>query len=102
MALWKDFKREVRTPLPSHTGSLSSAISPGGTVAANKEVQHVVETINDGTLLKRGPYEHFDYKERVQIAAVHGVAAAVRHYQKLFPTQKVKENSVHTWRNNYL
>ena len=65
----------------------------------------MVETINDGTLLKRGSYEHFDDKERAQTgryAAVHGVATAVRHYQKLFPTRKVKESSVHTWRNNYL
>ena len=65
----------------------------------------MVKTINDGTLLKRGPYEHFDDEERVQIgryAAVHGVAAAVRHYQKLFPTRKVKESSVRMWRNNYL
>ena len=57
MALWKYFKREVKTPLLSPTGSLYSAISSGGTVATNKEVQCVVETINDGTLLKRGPYE---------------------------------------------
>lgn len=105
MALWKYFKREVKTPLPSPTGSLSSAISSGGIVAANKEVQRVMDTINDGTLLKRGPYEHFDDEERAQIgryAADHGVAAAVRHYQKLFPTRKVKESSVRTWRNNYL
>ena len=97
MALWKYFKREVKTPLPSLTGSLSSAIPSGGTVATNKEVQCVVETINDRTLLKRGTYEHFDDKERVQIgryAAVHGIAAAVRHYQKLFITRKVKESSV--------
>ena len=105
IALWKYLKREVKTPLPSPTGSLSRAISSGGIVAANKEVQHVVESINDGTLLKRGPYEDFDDKERAQVgryAAVHGVAAAVRHYQKLFLTRKVKESSVHTWRNNYL
>ena len=102
MALWKYFKREVKTPLPSPTGNLYSAISSGGIVTANKEVQRVVETINDGTLLKRGPYEHFDDEERAQIgrhAAVHRVAAAVRHYQKLFSTRKVKESSVRTWRN---
>ena len=105
MALWKYFKREVKTPLLLPTGSLSSVISSGGIVAANKEVQRVMDTINDGTLLKRGPYEHFDDEERAQIgryAADHGVAAAVRHYQKLFPTRKVKEISVHTWRNKYL
>ena len=65
----------------------------------------MMDTINDGTLLKRGPYEHFDDEERAQIgrcAANHGVAAAVRHYQKLFPTRKVKESSVYTWKNNYL
>ena len=64
-----------------------------------------METINDGTLLKRGLCKHFNDKERAQIgryAADHRVAAAVRHYQKLFPTRKVKESSVRTWRNNYL
>ena len=58
----------------------------------------MVDTINDGTLLKRGPY-HFDDEERAQIGrctADHGVAAVVRHYQKLFPTCKVKESSVRT------
>ena len=44
MALWKYFKREVKTPLLSHTGSLSSAISSGGIVATNKEVQRVMDT----------------------------------------------------------
>ena len=34
---------------------------------ANKEVQCVMDSINDGTLLNRGPYEHFDNEERVQI-----------------------------------
>ena len=78
--LWKYFKREVKAPLPLPTGSLSSAISLGRIVVANKEVQHVMDTINDGTLLKRGPYEHFDDEERGQIGryvADHGVAAAV-------------------------
>ena len=40
-----------------------------------------MDSINDGTLLKRDPYEHFDDEERAQIgkyAADHGVAAAVR------------------------
>ena len=105
MTLWNYFKRGVKTPLPSPTGSLFCVISSSGIVTTNKEVQPVVDSINDGTLLKRGPYEHFDDEERTQIgryAAIHGVAAAVRHYQKLFPTRKVKEHSLHTWRNNYL
>ena len=65
----------------------------------------MMDTNNDGTLLKRGSYEHFNDEERAQIgryAADHRVAAVVRHYQKLFPTCKVKESSVRTWRNNYL
>ena len=56
MALWKYFKQEVKTPLPSPTGSLSSAISSDRIVTANKEVHPVVDTINDGTSLKRGLY----------------------------------------------
>jgi len=45
----------------------------------------VIDTGTDGTLLKRGQYEPFDDEERAQIgryAAVHGVAAVVRHYKK--------------------
>ena len=56
MALWKYFKQEVKTPLQPPTGSLSSAISSGGIITANKGVQPVVDTINDGTSLKRGLY----------------------------------------------
>ena len=43
MALWKYVKREVKTPLPSSTGSLSKAISTDGIVAANKDVQRVMD-----------------------------------------------------------
>jgi len=85
MALWKYFIREVKAPLPSPSGSLSRTISSGGIVAANKEVQHVIDSSMDGTVLKKGPYEHFDDEERAQIgryAADHRVAAAVRHYKK--------------------
>ena len=46
---------------------LDWAISTDGIVAANKEVQHMMDSINDGTLLKRGPYECFDDEERAQI-----------------------------------
>ena len=45
-----------------------------------------MDSINNGTLLKWGPYKHVYDEERAQIgryAADHGVAAAVRHYQKL-------------------
>ena len=45
MTLWKYFKREVKTPLPSPTGSLSKTISTGGIVAANKEVQHMMDSL---------------------------------------------------------
>jgi len=68
-------------------------------VAANKEVQRGMESINDGRQLKRGHYEHFDDKEKAQIGKYstdHGVAAAVRHFQRPFPTCKVKESSVCT------
>ena len=54
----------------------------------------MVDSINDETLLKRGPYEHFDDEERAQIgryAAIHGVAAAVRHYQKLLLLARLKK-----------
>ena len=54
--LWKYFKRaaEVKTSLPSPTGSLY----PEATFscrAATKEIQRVIDTINNGTLYLRGP-----------------------------------------------
>ena len=58
----------------------------------------MIDSGTDGTVLKRGLYEHFDDKERAQIgryAADHGVAAAIRHYSKIYPTCKVKESSAH-------
>ena len=55
---------------------------------------------------ERGAYEHFNDEETEganrSFAADHGVAAAVRHFQRLFPTRKVKESSVRTWRDKYL
>ena len=56
LALWKYFKQaaEVKIPLPSPTGSLFQAVF--SCKAANKEVQHVIDTINDGTLYLRGAH----------------------------------------------
>ena len=45
----------INTLLPSPTTSLSKVISTDGIVAAN-EVQRVMDSINDRTLLKRGQY----------------------------------------------
>ena len=87
MAPWKYFKQEVKASLPSPLGSLAKAIPTGGIVTTSKEVQRVIGSINDGTWLKRSPYEHFNDKERTQIAkytADHGVAAAVRHFKRIF------------------
>ena len=55
LALWKYFKRaaEVKTSLPSPTGSLYQAIF--SCKATTKEIQHVIDTINDGTLYLREP-----------------------------------------------
>jgi len=33
----------------------------------NNEVQHVMEAKKDGTLHKRGPYEHFSSQEKAKI-----------------------------------
>ena len=50
LALWKYFKRaaEVKTSLPSPTGSLYQTTF--SCRAATKEIQRVIDTINDGTL----------------------------------------------------
>ena len=55
LALWKYFKRasEVKTSLPSPTGSLYQA--KFSCRATTKEIQRVIDTINDGTLYLRGP-----------------------------------------------
>lgn len=63
MELWKYFKPEIKTPLPSPAGSLCKAIPTSGIVAANKEVQRVMGSINDGTQRKRGTYELFTDEE---------------------------------------
>ena len=54
LALWKYFKQatEVKIPLPLPTVSFFRAIF--SCRAANKEVQHVIDTVNDGTLYLRG------------------------------------------------
>ena len=69
LTLWKYFKRaaEVKTSLPSPTGSLYQATF--SCRAATKEIQPVIETINDGTLYLRGPvrigiYVYFVTEER--------------------------------------
>ena len=55
LALWKYFKRaaKVKTSLTSPTGILYQATF--SCRAATKEIQRVIDTINDGTLYLRGP-----------------------------------------------
>ena len=55
LALFMYFKRaaKVKTSLPSPTGSLYQATF--SCRAATKEIQRVIDTINDGTLYLRGP-----------------------------------------------
>ena len=58
LTLWKYFKRaaEVKTSLPSPTGSLCMIKQHFHACrAATKEIQRVIDTINDGTLYLRGP-----------------------------------------------
>ena len=54
LALWKYFKRasEVKTSLPSPTAVYQATFSCR---AATKEIQRVLDAINDGTLYLRGP-----------------------------------------------
>ena len=65
--LWKYLKRDVKTLLPSPSGSLSGIISTSGIVLANKEVQKVIKESEDGMLHKRGPYEHFSAQEKAKL-----------------------------------
>ena len=55
LALWKYFKQaaEVKTSLPLPTGSSYQATFSCKT--ATKEIQRVIDTINDGTLYLRWP-----------------------------------------------
>ena len=72
--LWKYLKRNVKTPLPLPSGSLSGVISTSGIVSANKEVQKVIKESEDKTLHKRG-------KTKIgEDAAENRVAATVRCY----------------------
>ena len=55
------------------------------------------------TAIKRDPYVKFLQQAKVSVAkyaSEHGVAAALRHYNKKFP--ELKESTVRTWRNVYV
>ena len=60
LAIWKYFKlaAEVKTPLPSPilVFYFEQYLHAGGIVATDKEVQRVIDTINDGTLYLRGAH----------------------------------------------
>ena len=53
--------------------------------------------------MKRGSYVKFSQQAKVSVAkyaSEHGVAAALRHYNKKF--LELKESTVRTWRNVYV
>ena len=49
---------EVKTPLalPILAVYFEQYLHAGGIVSANKDIQHVIDTINDGTLYLRGAH----------------------------------------------
>ena len=79
MVVWKYFKREVKTPLPSPSGSLSRTISSGGIIAANKEVQRMMDSGTDGTVLKSSVRTWMDkYQEDLRIRMEEGREMVVK------------------------
>ena len=99
MALNRYFKVSQDTKLPDPRGPLSKEVPLTAIMAANNEVEHVVE-LQRGKM--RGTYTKFTPEQKAEIgkqAVEHGVAATVRYYKKRFPG--IKESSVCTWKNVY-
>ena len=96
MSLYKYFTIKEKLPHPSRPLS-SSAI-----VAANAEVNKVVDSEKTGDFKnrKRGEYGKFSPGVKIELAkyaAQHGVAATLRHYAPKHPG--LKESTIRTWRD---
>ena len=102
MALLKYFKKA--SVLPSPDGPLSEKMPSATIAAANKEVQKVLDSMEDGSTSKRAPYSKYSDVERARVAkraSEMGVTNTIRFFKKDFPDRPLKEGTVRTWKKQY-
>ena len=87
--------------LPDPEGSLSEHLSSEAIREANKEVKLVLSKESS----KRSTYLRVTGKQKAIIAkyaAENGIVKSIRHFQKNFPDDVLKESTVRGWKNAYL
>ena len=106
MALFKYFKKSA---LPNPDGPLSNHIPSTSIIAANKEVQPVLDSqaseSNHNSSRKRGHYANYTDAEKTKVgkrAAEMGVTSTIRYFEKDFTDRPLKESTVRTWKNEYI
>ena len=104
MALLKYLKPKKKPGeelLPDPEGSLSEHLSSEAIREANKEVKLVLSKESS----KRSPYLRATGKQKAIVAkyaAENGIVKSIRHFQKNYPDDILKESTVHGWKNAYL
>ena len=108
MALFKYFKVQkdlLVSPLPNPNGSLRKVVDRAAIEVANEEVAAVLNADKRSRLdKKRWPYLKATPTQKMLVtryAAENGVASAIRHLQKDFPANSMKESTIRGWRNEY-
>ena len=106
MALFKYFTVLKDPPLPDPNGSLSKVIEREAIEAANQEVTSVLKADKSKGEVnaKCAPYLKVAPSQKAlvgQYAAKNGVVNAIRHFQKDFPKDSLKESTIRGWRNEY-
>ena len=106
MVLFKYFTVLKDPPLPDPNGSLSKVIQRGAIETANEEVKSVLKADKGKGEVngKRAPYLKVAPSQKAlvgQYAAENGVVNAIRHFQKDFPKDSLKESTIRGWRNEY-
>ena len=102
MALLKYFKKA--SVLPSPDGPLSDHMPSARIAAANKEVQKIMNLVEDDSTSKRGSYTKYSNEERTRVAkraSEMGVTSTIRFFKKDFPDRPLKESTVRTWKKQY-
>ena len=100
MTLFKYLKPKKKPPeelLPDPEGSLSKHLSSDAIREANKEVKLVLSKESS----KRSPYLKATGKQKAIIgkyAAENGIVKSIQHFQKNFPDNILKENTVCGWK----
>ena len=93
----------LRTVLPNPESSLNQVVDWKAIAAANEEVMKIC---SEGKGAKqRSPYLKATPAHKALVgkyAAEHGVMNLIRHFQKDFTSDALKESTVRGWRDEYL